>query len=87
MLLIDRVVITDPDVEIRYVLPITPESEHVRFCQLRKDYFGNPAPQQQKVDRNRRAFDDVDRPTAEFSEPVEQCVASIGAVDKEMARS
>ena len=42
MLLIDRVVVTDADVEIRYVLPITPESEHVRFCQLRKDYFDNP---------------------------------------------
>jgi site-specific DNA recombinase len=44
MLLIDRVVVTDADVEIRYVLPITPESEHVRFCQLRKDYFDHPAP-------------------------------------------
>ena len=43
MLLIDRVVVTDADVEIRYVLPITPESEHVRFCQLRKDYFDHPA--------------------------------------------
>jgi site-specific DNA recombinase len=43
MLLIDRVVVTDADVEIRYVLPITPESEHVRFCQLRKDYFDAPA--------------------------------------------
>ena len=43
MLLIDRVVVTDADVEIRYVLPITPESEHVRFCQLRKDYFDRPA--------------------------------------------
>jgi len=42
MLLVDRVVVTDADVEIRYVLPITPESEHVRFCQLRKDYFENP---------------------------------------------
>ena len=41
MLLIDRVVVTDADVEIRYVLPITPESENVRFCQLRKDYFEN----------------------------------------------
>src|ERR1700749_2274452 len=43
MLLVDRVVVTDADVEIRYVLPITPESEHVRFCQLRKDYFNDPA--------------------------------------------
>jgi site-specific DNA recombinase len=47
MLLVDRVVVTGADVEIRYVLPTTPESEHVRFCQLRKDYFEHPAPRQQ----------------------------------------
>ncbi|PKO14686.1 MAG: preprotein translocase subunit TatB [Chloroflexi bacterium HGW-Chloroflexi-10] len=38
-LLIDRVVVTNGDVEIRYVIPTSPESEHVRFCHLRKDYF------------------------------------------------
>jgi site-specific DNA recombinase len=38
-LLIDRVIVTDEDVEIRYVIPTHPRSEHVRFCQLRKDYF------------------------------------------------
>jgi site-specific DNA recombinase len=43
MLLIDRVVVTDGEVEIRYVLPTTPASEHIRFCQLRKDYFHHPA--------------------------------------------
>jgi site-specific DNA recombinase len=42
MLLIDRVIVTDDQVEIRYVLPTTPESEHVRFCHLRKDYFSGP---------------------------------------------
>jgi hypothetical protein len=42
LLLIDRVVVTDADVEIRYVLPTSPDSEHVRFCQLRKDYFDHP---------------------------------------------
>jgi site-specific DNA recombinase len=42
MLLIDRVVITNADVEIRYALPTSPESEHVRFCHLRKDYFHLP---------------------------------------------
>ncbi len=46
-LLIDRVIVTDEDVEIRYVLPTTPESEHIRFCHLRKDYFHHPAPWQQ----------------------------------------
>jgi site-specific DNA recombinase len=43
LLLIDRVVVTDAEVEIRYVLPTSPESEHVRFCHLRKDYFHHPA--------------------------------------------
>jgi site-specific DNA recombinase len=43
LLLIDRVVVTDAVVEIRYVLPTSPESEHVRFCHLRKDYFDHPA--------------------------------------------
>src|SRR5262249_20681357 len=37
-LLIDRVVVTDADVEIRYVIPTTPASEHIRFCHLRSDY-------------------------------------------------
>ena len=34
-LLIDRVVVTDDDVEIRYVIPISPRGEHTRFCHLR----------------------------------------------------
>jgi site-specific DNA recombinase len=38
-LLIDRVIVTHDEVEIRYVIPTHPRSEHVRFCQLRKDYF------------------------------------------------
>ena len=38
-LLIDRVIVKDGDVEIRYVIPTSPASEHVRFCHLRKDYF------------------------------------------------
>jgi site-specific DNA recombinase len=38
-LLIDRVVVTNGDVEIRYVIPTTPGSEKTRFCHLRKDYF------------------------------------------------
>ncbi len=38
-LLIDRVIVTDEAVEIRYVIPTHPRSEHVRSCQLRKDYF------------------------------------------------
>ena len=41
-LLIDRVIVTDAEVEIRYVIPTHPSSEHIRFCHLRKDYFRTP---------------------------------------------
>jgi site-specific DNA recombinase len=36
-LIIDRVVVTGDEIEIRYVLPTSPQSEHVRFCHLRSD--------------------------------------------------
>ncbi len=42
-LLIDRVVVTGEEVEIRYAIPTGPEGEHTRFCQLRKDYFHGPS--------------------------------------------
>jgi site-specific DNA recombinase len=42
MLLVDRVIVTDGDVEIRYVIPTSPASEHVRFCHLRTDYLRHP---------------------------------------------
>jgi len=42
-LLIDRVVVTDGAVEIRYVIPTTDASTHTRFCHLRTDYFNRPA--------------------------------------------
>ncbi len=41
-LLIDRVVVTNDEVEIRYVIPTNSSSEHVRFCHLRLDYFAIP---------------------------------------------
>jgi site-specific DNA recombinase len=37
-LLIDRVVVTEDDVEMRYVIPTTERSEHTRFYQLRLAY-------------------------------------------------
>ena len=44
-LLIDRVIVTDDQVEIRYVLPTSPDGPHHPFCQLRKDHLtGPPAP-------------------------------------------
>jgi site-specific DNA recombinase len=42
-LLIDRVVVKNSNVEIRYVIPTSSASERVRFCHLHKDYF-NPHP-------------------------------------------
>lgn len=42
-LLIDRVIVTDDEVEIRYVIPTTPESERLRFCHLRSDYRVDPS--------------------------------------------
>lgn len=41
-LLIDRVVVTDEQVEIRYVIPTSQSSEYIRFCHLRSDYFADP---------------------------------------------
>ena len=38
-LLVDRVIVKNENVEIRYVIPTSPAGEHVRFCHLRKDYF------------------------------------------------
>jgi site-specific DNA recombinase len=41
-LLIDRVVVTGNQGEIRYVIPTAESSEQVRFCHLRLDYFRTP---------------------------------------------
>jgi site-specific DNA recombinase len=43
-LLIDRVIVTDGEVEIRYVIPTSPQGEQMRFCHLRTDYFLRPTP-------------------------------------------
>ncbi len=58
-LLIDRVIVTGDDVEVRYVIPTSQRSENIRFCHLRLDYFHAPdlirvlddqAPQQIRID-------------------------------------
>ena len=41
-LLIDRIIVTDGEVEIRYVVPTTRASEQIRFCHLRLDYRTGP---------------------------------------------
>ena len=41
-LLIDRIVVTGEEAEIRYVIPTSSSSEHLRFCHLRLDYFNAP---------------------------------------------
>jgi site-specific DNA recombinase len=38
-LLVDRVIVDDEQVEIRYVIPTSPKGETVPFCHLRKDYL------------------------------------------------
>jgi site-specific DNA recombinase len=43
-LLLDRVVVTDEEVEIRYVIPTSPRSETIPFYQLRTDYCGTLPP-------------------------------------------
>src|SRR6266511_974953 len=53
-LLIDRVVVTDDKVEIRYVLPTSPDGPHPPFCQLRKDHLDLPALVVQRDQRGRR---------------------------------
>jgi site-specific DNA recombinase len=42
-LLIDRVIVTDGQVEIRYVLPTSPDGPHRPFCQLCKDHLYFPS--------------------------------------------
>jgi site-specific DNA recombinase len=41
-LLVDRVIVDDEKVEIRYVIPTSPKGEIAPFCHLRKDYFDFP---------------------------------------------
>jgi len=42
-LLIDRVIVDDGQVEIRYVIPTSEAGEQTHFCHLRTDYFDAPA--------------------------------------------
>ena len=87
LLLIDRVVVTDADVEIRYVLPTSSESEHVRFCQLRKDYFNHPAAREQdEALGGVGPLDDFDGPAAERGEGGGELLTGIAAIGEEVAQ-
>jgi site-specific DNA recombinase len=44
-LLIDRVIVDNDQVEIRYVIPTSKAGEKTRFCHLRTDYFDFPTEQ------------------------------------------
>jgi hypothetical protein len=37
--LIDRVIITEEEVDVRYVIPTSASGEHARFCHLRTNYL------------------------------------------------
>jgi hypothetical protein len=43
-LLIDRVIVTHDQVEIRYVVPTGPKGETTPFCHVRLDYLDRPTP-------------------------------------------
>ena len=58
-LLIDRVVVTNDDVEIRYVIPTSPAGEHTRFCHLRKDYIDDGRHPIRRVQRGGLARQEV----------------------------
>jgi len=55
-LLIDRVIVTDEVVEIRYVIPTQPEEPHTPFCHLRTDYRSSAAWLQRHHERSRVAL-------------------------------
>lgn len=71
-LLIDRVVVTNEEVEIRHVIPTSPSSEHLRFCHLRLDYFDGPlCPNQGKHPHWRRV------PQRETTQPIDDFSAQL----------
>ncbi len=73
-LLIDRVIVSDEEVEIRYVVPTSPDGPHQPFCQLRTDYL----PLLQTIPLGWHLGEDARRPTragtgAKKEGPAAQC--------------
>ena len=48
-LLIDRVIVTEEEVEIRYVIPTSRNGEHARFCHLRTNYLPADAQEDDRI--------------------------------------
>ena len=71
-LLIDRVVVTNDEVEIRYVIPTSTSSEETRFCHLRANYF--------QTQWQKKITDDIflDRPTSNVGLSEFSCVHHLG---------
>jgi site-specific DNA recombinase len=55
-LLIDRVVVVNEAVEIRYVIPTSPKGENKHFCQLRADYHEPEVVKIRQADGNRQSI-------------------------------
>src|SRR3954465_13257522 len=68
-LLVDRVIVTDGDVEIRYVIPTGPDGERDPFCRLRTDYL-HSAPRREG--RRRGQMPPLAAGAPEVEEPVQQ---------------
>jgi site-specific DNA recombinase len=75
-LLIDRVVVTDDEVEIRYVVPTSPDPSSIPFCLLRTDYLHR---------RPRRELARQQAPSAARPQDVEDRVQHVA--DRAHARS
>jgi site-specific DNA recombinase len=88
-LLIDRVVVTGDEIEIRYVLPTSPQSEHIRFCHLRSDYFHHvPLRLLHEPDTPRRTADDLDHvPRPGLDQPAREVMVAVLAVGPDVLQA
>ncbi len=78
-LLVDRVIVDDDKVEIRYVIPTSPSGENSRFCHLRTDYFNPHSPAITAQDKLRVGQVGCQQPGYLFAgAPVGQQVGVIG---------
>ena len=83
-LLIDRVLVIDDKVEIRYVVPTHPRGEGTRFCHLRKDYFNHIVQVLRRPDLDWMGAAEVE--LAAHSHSPKSAVAWLKAVQRNAAR-